>query len=129
MTQWQKMTPEQRQAQMDRNTYYRHKRKAAELGLSVEEYQKNLSQRGSQKPSKKVKAVTTPDATEEEGWGWIQANNSHMSDEIQVKSELRPWLTFVMKRTKIGEFVGYKTIGTIIDEKLKADLEEKELEL
>lgn len=124
MTQWQKMTDEQKRAQMERNTYYRHKRKAKELGISVEEYQASLKKGKRSKPSPKIEAaVSAKELTGKEGleFPWEQKDNSHLGDSFIMDSVIRPWLSFEMERyTTPSGFSGFRVATIHKDVELKA---------
>ncbi|MCA1799937.1 MAG: hypothetical protein LC687_00250 [Actinobacteria bacterium] len=127
MTQWQKMTDEQRKAQMERNTYYRHKKKAAELGIPVEEYRASLSKKHSpvvQKAAKKISKKVSLSPSEEEDWEWSQIDNFNMPDEFYIQSELKPWVTFKMIRYQTPRgFSGFRTGEILISQELKDEYE------
>ena len=139
MTQWQKMTPEQKKAQMERNTYYRHLKKAKELGVSIEEYRAQLGSKKTFSDPKPKKRRVKPEAPilalrngpdEEEDFGWEQfepENVDSLPERKVIKSVVRPWITFQMEKGRTGGFIGYKVIGKSVDEELKASMEAEEV--
>jgi hypothetical protein len=117
MTQWEKKSEEQKLQQMEYNKIYRYKKKAQELGITLEEYQEKVSSRGTKKGSKpkSIRKVVSEIAESQV----VLLDNSAKPDEIDVVSPLEPWVTFKMKKhiyqTSAGPTVGYKVKEKIVD--------------
>ena len=124
MTQWQKMTDEQKKAHMEKQKYYRHRKKARELGISLEEYRSRLIRGTARRGS--INQGNTRVAETNENFGWTQYGNPEtLSDYRHIRSDKRPWLTFVLEKHTFtsdqGSFVGYKTIDILTDTKVKEE--------
>lgn len=104
---WKKMSPEQKAKQLERSKIWRHKKRAKELGLTLEEYQaqKGTKSIRTQSPSAKVKPI---DLT------------NHPQTKM-IQSQMFPWITFKMEKYDYGTHTGYQVVEKVIDKSLMTD--------
>jgi len=120
MSQWQRMTDEQRKAHMEKNKEYRYKRKAKQLGISVEEYKQTLANRKG-RPKKSSVVATKVEKSDE----FVEPYDlSDQPDELRIQSEMYPWVTFVMRKDTAGR-TGYVVAEKLIDQELFEKLREE----
>lgn len=115
MPKWKDMTDEQKQAHMEKQKFYRHRKKARELGISLEEYRSTLS-----RERKNVSVKKKEESGESPFFGWSQYPGiENKPDTYEIVSKKRPWLTFVMRKkvfvTDQGFFMGYATADIKVD--------------
>jgi len=118
------MTDEQKKAHMEKQKYYRHRKKARELGISLEEYRAQLTRGSVPRKLKNRRGKTVVE--NDENFGWTQYGNpERLPDYRHIRSDKRPWLTFVLEKHTFtsdqGSFVGYKTIDILTDAKVKEE--------